>query len=138
MKVLTTYLNFAGETREAMTFYAECLGGELVAQTFADMKMEAPPGSADRVIHARINKGGAAVLMASDNMPGMSLIKGNNFHVMIDCESVDETNTLFAALGAGGTVSMELQDTFWGAYFGMLTDKFGVQWMFNCERPKEG
>jgi PhnB protein len=56
--------------------------------------------------------------------------------VSIDCESVAETDRLFAAFGEGGKVTMALQNMFWGAYFGMLIDKFGISWMFNCELPK--
>ena len=60
-------------------------------------------------------------------------VQGTNVHLNIDCESVEEIDRLFGALSAGGTVTMPLQDTFWGARFGLLNDKFGVQWMFNCE-----
>ncbi len=137
MKALNTYLNFDGDARDAMTFYAKCLGGELTAQTFADMKMEGPPGSERRVIHARITKDGTPILMASDTIGNTPFTKGNNFWVSVDCESVAETDKLFAALGEGGTVMMALQNTFWNAYFGMLTDKFGIGWMFNHELPKK-
>jgi PhnB protein len=137
MKSFTAYLNFDGNAREAMTFYQKCLGAELDVQTFGDMGAGGPPGSENRVIHARLTKGGA-MLMASDSMPGQRVVFGNNVHINIDCDSVEEIDRLFDAFGAGGTVSMPLQDTFWGARFGMLTDKFGVQWMFNCELPKKG
>jgi PhnB protein len=137
MKAFITYLNFDGNARDAMTFYQKCLGGELQIQTFADMKASGPPGSEQRVMHARLAKGNA-VLMASDTMPGTKFIQGNNSHITIECESVAEIEQLFKAFGGGGTVTMPLQDTFWGARFGTLTDKFGVQWMLNCELPKKG
>ena len=70
-------------------------------------------------------------------MQGMTLSKGNNNYLCIDCENVAEVERLFTALSAGGQVMQPLQDTFWGARFGMLTDKFGMHWMFNCELPKK-
>ncbi|MFL5574654.1 MAG: VOC family protein [Gemmatimonadaceae bacterium] len=138
MNALITYLNFDGNARDAMTFYQKCLGAELHIQTSGDVKAPGPPGSENRVIHARLTKGGKAVLMASDTMPGSTLVQGNNFLVNIDCESIPEIERLFAAFSAGGKVMMPLQDTFWGARFGMLTDKFGVQWMFNYDLAKKG
>ncbi|HEX2723023.1 MAG TPA: VOC family protein [Gemmatimonadaceae bacterium] len=136
MKGTNTYLNFDGETREAMTFYAKCLDAQLDIQSFKDAGMSGPPGTEDRIIHARLAKG-SAVLMASDTMPGMSFTKGNNFWINIDCDDPAEQDRLFAAFGEGGKVLMELQDQFWGARFGMLTDKYGVGWMFNCEIPRK-
>lgn len=134
MKGLTPYLNFDGNTREAMTFYADCLGAKLDIQTFKDVGMSDPPESADRVIHARVSKG-STVLMASDPPVGMAVTQGDNVWINIDCEDVDEIERLFKAFGDGAKVIMELQDTFWGARFGMLRDKFGIGWMFNCELP---
>lgn len=134
MKAIQTYLNFDGDTREAMTFYQKCLDAELFLQTYSDAKLEPPPGAEDRVIHARVQKG-SAILMASDTMPGTPYQQGNNFAVMVDCENTAEIEKLFAAFGVGGKVTMPLQDTFWGARFGMLTDRFGVAWMFNCDLP---
>ena len=136
MRDVNTYLNFDGETREAMTFYAKCLDAKLDIQSFADTGSPAPPGSEDRTIHARLAKG-PAVIMASDTMPGMDFRKGNNFWINIECDDNAEQDRLFKALGEGGKVLMELENQFWGARFGMLTDKFGVGWMFNCEIPKQ-
>jgi len=76
------------------------------------------------------------VLMASDIMPGMPFKQGNNFSVMIECENAAEQDRIFAALGEGGTVTMPLQDTFWEARFGMVTDQFGISWMFNLPKAK--
>ena len=137
MKAFQPYLNFDGNTRDAMTFYKMCTDGELTIQTFGDVNAPGPPGSENRVMHARLAKG-SAVLMASDTMPGMPFTAGNNIWVNIDCESVAEIEKLFAAFSAGGKVIMPLADQFWGARFGMLTDKFGINWMFNCELPKKG
>jgi PhnB protein len=81
---------------------------------------------------------GGAFLMASDTLPGMPFRQGNNFAINIECENIPEIERLFTALGEGGKVTNELQDTFWNARFGSLTDRFGVNWMFNCELPKQG
>jgi len=135
MKSVNVYLNFDGNCREAMTFYAKCLGGELNLFTFADMPGGAPPGQEGRIMHANVTNGGVAV-MASDTMPGMPFKPGNNFSISIAPESKEETDALYAALSEGGTATMPPGEQFWGAYFGMLTDKFGVQWMLNYELPK--
>jgi PhnB protein len=88
-------------------------------------------------MHASLTNGNA-VLMASDTMPGMTFTPGNNVINNVDCESVDEIERVFAAMSEGGKVTMPLQDQFWGARFGMLVDKFGMNWMFNCQLPKKG
>ncbi|HUI80194.1 MAG TPA: VOC family protein [Bryobacteraceae bacterium] len=135
MKGITTYLNFDGNCREAMEFYGKCLGGDLRINRFADMPGNLPPDTGDRVMHAQLTNG-ARTLMASDTMPGMPFQVGNNFSIAIECESIAEIDKLFAVLGEKGKVGMPLQDTNWGARFGMLTDQFGVRWMFNYEHPK--
>jgi PhnB protein len=131
MKSATPYLNFDGNTKEAMTFYAKCLGGKLDIQSFGDMgQAAAHPGSADRTIHAHL-AAGPVVIMASDSPAEMRVIQGNNYWIMLECDSPDEQDKLFAALGEGGNSLMPLQNQFWGARFGMLRDKFGTGWMFN-------
>jgi PhnB protein len=134
MKEINAYLNFDGNTREAMTFYQKCLGAELTIQTYGEA--HAPGTAGDRVIHARLSKG-AAVLMASDTQPGDPFTAGNNFWVCIQSESAAELDAQYAALSTGGKVTMPPGDTFWNARFGMLTDKFGVNWMLNYEYPKK-
>ena len=134
MRDIVAYLNFDGNCEEAMTFYASALVVPLELMKFADMP-ECPPVAEKRIMHARITKG-PVVLMASDTMPGMPLHQGNNFSISVQCESAHEIDSFFAALGEGGKVTMPLQDQFWGARFGMLTDRFGVQWMFNFTHPK--
>lgn len=134
MKSIQTYLLFDGMCREAMSFYAEALGGTVSLFPFSQM----PEGSAedgDRVMHARLEKDGA-VLMGSDCPKGKTVRAGDNFSVSLDCESVEEEQRIFAALSRGGTVTMELQDTFWESHFGMLRDRFGINWMLSYELPK--
>ena len=140
MKEIVTYLTFQGTCGAAMKFYARCLGGELFMMPFTDMPGGPPPGvppaGKDMVMHASLTIG-TCKIMASDAMPGAPFHQGNNFSVALSPESVEETEKLFAALGENGTVTMALQDTFWGAYFGMITDQFGVNWMFNFDRPQQ-
>jgi PhnB protein len=137
MKETITYLNFDGNCREAMRFYERCFGGELYLMPFSEAPGDLPKEARDRIIHATVKKDGSTVLMASDTMPGMPFKQGNNFSICINCESLPELDRLFSAVGEKGKVTMPLQDTFWGARFGMLTDQFGVNWMFNFEKPKQ-
>lgn len=135
MKEFNTYLNFNGNCRQAMEFYAKCLGADLQVMPFSQGPMEVTPETKDKVLHARLSKG-TQVIMASDCPPGIPLTMGNNFSISINCESREEVDKLFASLGEKGKVGMPAQDTFWGAYFGMITDQFGINWMFNFEVPK--
>ena len=132
MKAIITYLSFDGNCREAMEFYKRCLGGELFIMPYS----EAPGEFAnvkDRIIHATL-RNPAGAIMASDAMPGSTIQRGNGFSISISPESLEEAERLFASLSEKGKVTMELQDTFWGARFGMLTDRFGIQWMINFEK----
>ena len=141
MKEVVTYLNFDGNTREAMTFYAQGLGAEIELISFGDHMAGGLPKEMEsmknRIMHARLSKASKTLLMASDAMPGTPLQASNSFSVSVHCESLEEIEKLFAALSAGGKIRMPLQDASWGARFGMLTDRFGVQWMFNFEHPKK-
>jgi len=132
---MVTYLNFDGNARDAMQFYARCLQGELLLMPFSDANVDAPQEARDRTMHAKLTKG-SCVLMASDIMPGMPFQRGNNFYICLNCESLEETERVFAALGEKGKVTMPLQDTFWGARFGLITDQFDVNWMFNFEKTR--
>ena len=138
MKYMNPYLIFNGECRQAMQFYKKCLGGVLYMQPYskAPGTSELGPQYKDWLIHARLTIKNL-ILMASDSHPGMDPVKnGNNFFVSINCDSVKETETLFKALSAQGTIDMPLQETFFAVRFGMLTDQFGIKWMFNLEKPK--
>ena len=135
MKFINAYLIFDGNCKEVMEFYAKCLGANLETVPFSQAP-GTPKEAADRTIHAKLSKGDA-VLMASDNMPGMKVVLGDNVQINIQCESNDEIERFFAGLSEGGKVKLPLQDMFWGAKFGMLTDKYGIHWMFNYELPKK-
>src|SRR5215213_5231775 len=98
MKAINHYLNFDGQTREAMTFYAQCLDADLYMQTFKEAGMETP-GAEDRVVHAQIKKGGSSTLvMASDTPPGQTWVAGNNMWLSIDCDDNAEQDRIFAGL----------------------------------------
>ncbi len=119
-----------------MEFYANSLGAELQLMKFSEGPSPVPPESMDRIMHARLTKG-PAVLMASDNMPGMEYHQGDNYFVNLDCESVEEIEKYLSAIGKKGTIIMPLQETFWAKRFAMLRDRFGVRWMFNLEKVKQ-
>jgi PhnB protein len=130
-------LTFDGTCGEAMKFYQRCLNADLHMMPFSEAPGNVPPEAKDRVMHAAIIKNGVPVVMASDSMPGTAVQQGTNFHICLSPETAEETDRLFKAFSEGGKVTMPLQDTFWGARFGHLTDKFGVNWMFNFEKPKQ-
>lgn len=132
MKPLVPYLFFNGNCREAMTFYRDCLGGNLELMTYADGPKDNPclKAATDKIMHGCL-RDGAFSLMASDMLDDEPA-QGNNVHLNIECESIAETQKLFKALGDGGEIKMPLADTFWGAHFGLLIDKFGMRWMLNC------
>ena len=135
MKEIITYLNFDGNCRDAMKFYQRCFGGELQMVPLSKTQEGHPLEAKDRIMHARLVNG-SSVLMASDMMHGMPFHQGNNVSVCVNCGSSEEIETYFAGVSEGGTVTMPLQDTFWGARFGMVTDHFGIHWMFNFEQAK--
>lgn len=129
------YLAFNGNCREAMTFYKDCLSGELNMMDFAGSGMESPENK-DMVMHATLMRDGI-LIMASDGDAQHPVTFGNSVSLSINCDSKAQADEFFNKLAVGGQITMPLQDTFWGAYFGMLTDKFGIHWMFNYDAPKE-
>lgn len=134
MSQIVCYLTFNGQCRKAMTFYHQCLGGEIQIQSFEESGQPIDAEFKHWIMHANIHSNGL-VLMASDNMPGTpDVVFGNNFSLSIDCANEEEQSRLFNALAEGGKITMPLQDTFWGARFGMLDDQFGIAWMFNYDK----
>lgn len=135
MKDINAYLFFEGNCREAMNFYQSCLGGKTEVMTFEGSPMEVPDEYKDKVMHACLMTD-ELTLMASDSMPGQPVNFGNSVSLSINYESEAEINRLFPLLAQDGQVTMALQDTFWGARFGSLIDKFGINWMLNYDKPK--
>src|SRR5687768_9126351 len=129
MAQIAPYLTFNGNTREAMNYYKDCFGGELMIQSFGEAPMDSSPESKDLIMHAHLQSG-ELNLMASDGRPGQPVTMRENVSLSVNCKTKEEQEKYFNKLAEGGNVTMPLQDTFWGAYFGMLPDKFGVQWLF--------
>ena len=129
------YLNFNGNCLEAMEFYKSAVGGKLDVQKYKDAPMNVPDGHKDKVIHSRLEFDGGLV-MAADMMPGGEAKLGNAIHILIDVKDPKVGERYFNNLAQGGQVTMPWAETFWGAQFGQLVDKFGIYWMVNCE--KEG
>jgi len=142
MARVSTYLNFPGNTEQAFEFYRSVFGGSFNGPVHRMGDAPAAPGQpplseADKqlVMHIELPILGGHVLMGTDapESMGFKLVAGNNVHINLETDTRAQTDQLFAGLSAGGTVEMPLQDMFWGSYFGSLRDRFGVQWMFNCE-----
>ena len=142
MATINPYLNFDGKTEEAFNFYKSLFGGEfLVFQRFSEV-----PGAGDmpqeegkRIMHLSLPMGKHVVLMGSDTQCGGSqqeVLIGNNFFLSLNTDSEEETERLFKGLAEKGLVIMPLEKAFWGAYFGMIEDQFGIKWMLNYEIDK--
>ena len=132
MTNINSYLTFSGNCREAMTFYKECLGGELTLQTVGESPLadKMPPEMKESILNSSLINGGM-VIMASDMAPQQGLTKGNTISLMLNCSSDEEIKTCYEKLSAGGKTEHPLEDTFWGAVFGDLTDKYGNHWFLN-------
>ncbi len=131
------YLNFNGNCREAVEFYAEVFGTEKPnIMAFGDVppnpEYPLPEEAKNLVMHARLNLNGSNV-MFSDTFPDMPYVEGNNITLAIVEKNIDLLRTLFDRLKEGGTVDMELQETFWSKCYGQVTDKFGIKWQINHE-----
>jgi PhnB protein len=141
MSRVSTYLNFPRSTEQAFDFYRSVFGGEFAGgiHRFADIPPapgQPPLAESDRnlVMHVELPILGGHVLMGTDapESMGFSLTPGNNVYINLEPDTRAETDRLFNALSAGGKVEMPLQEMFWGGYFGSITDRFGIKWMFNC------
>lgn len=140
MATVQTYLNFNGNCEEAFNFYKSVFGGEFTyLGRFSEMPLQEgmpPMSEADqnKIMHVGLPIG-STVLMGSDigGEWAPAFLQGNNFSISINPESKEEADQLFNGLSAGGQITMPMADTFWGAYFGMFTDKFGINWMINFE-----
>jgi len=135
IKQLNPYLNFNGTAAKAIALYERALGAKTDGiQRFGDVP-GSKPESAQLVMHALLRVG-PDVIMISDSQPSDPVTVGSNVYVCLDFDDAKEMAQKFDALGAGGQVLMPLQDTFWGAKFGMLVDAYGIRWMFNHTLPK--
>ena len=132
---INTYLTFQDNCRQAFEFYRSVFGGEFTdIQSFRDgpPDMGVAEAELDLLMHVSLPMG-SGVLMGSDRGSfGPPITAGNNFSLSIHPDSKQEADSLYAKLSDGGQAMMPLQDVFWGAYYGMCTDKFGINWMLNC------
>ena len=143
MASVSTYLNFRNQTEEASTFYKSMFGGEFVGQGIArfgdipscDGSPKLPEAEQRLIMNVQLKILNGHLLIGSDVPPcmGMPHDEGNNFSIVLSPDSREETERMSDALADGGKVTMELHDTFWGTDYGMVTDQFGVQWMFSFE-----
>jgi PhnB protein len=141
MARVTTYLNFNNKTEEAFLFYKSVFKTEFVAPIMrrgdgppAPGQPPLPAAEARLVMHVALPILAGHVLMGTDSPEsmGFKLNQGNNVYLNLEPDTRAETDRLFAALSAGGKVEAPLAEMFWGAYWGCLTDRFGMKWMFNC------
>jgi PhnB protein len=131
---LTPYLSFDGNAKQALEFYKEVLGGEIIGlQTFGEADYPTPPEADDRVMHAKLSKGDIS-LMFSDTFPGQSVVVGTNITLTLEPESDEEIQSLYDALRKGGKALTELEDTFWGAKYARVQDQFGIIWELNYQK----
>ncbi len=141
MARINPYLVFNGNCEEAFTLYKSVFGGEWMMMKFKDAP--AGPGMPDAsagnlVMHVSLPISKETSIMGSDANPTMgSVTFGNHLSISVGVDSKEEADKIFNGLSAGGKITMPIQDTFWGAYFGMLEDKFGFVWMVNYDYPKK-
>jgi PhnB protein len=137
MSTINTYLNFNGNCETAFNFYKSVFGGEFTFMgRFSDMPesddYKVPEADKNKVMHVSLPIGNS-VLLGSDTGGDWAptFVQGNNFSVSITPESKEEADKLFGLLAEGGNITTPLHLSFWGDYFGMITDKFGINWMMN-------
>lgn len=134
---VNVYFTFNGNCREAVDFYTEVFKVEdPLISTYADMppnpEYELPAEAGDLVLHAKLNIEGSEV-MFSDVFPGGSFVQGNNIGLAVVSQSEEDIRAYFEKLTEGGTVEIELQETFWSKCYGRVTDKFGIDWQLSYE-----
>jgi PhnB protein len=145
MTTVNVYLTFNGNCEEAFNFYKSVFGGEFGwLSRFKDMPPQGgkllPAGDAEKIMHVSLPISKETSLMGSDTGGewAPSFKPGNNFSISINSDSKADADKFFSKLSAGGSVSMPMADTFWGSYFGMFTDKFGINWMVSYDaKPVE-
>lgn len=133
--LLHPYLTFAGNCMQAMEFYKVVLKGNLQVLPFEGNPIDVPEDYKQKVMHSTLTFG-KGVLMASDNMPGQEVTYGNGHYLSLSFPKLDEASRVYTELSEGGHQIMPFEKTFWGAEFGMITDKFGIGWMIGYEGEK--
>jgi PhnB protein len=139
MAIINPYLNFSGNTEEAFNFYRSVFGGEFaVLQRFKDApdSGKVPDNEKDMIMHVALPISKENVLMGTDALESMghNITMGTNISLSFSADSKEDADRIFNGLSAGGKIDMPLQDTFWGSYFGMCKDRFGIQWMVSSDK----
>lgn len=136
---LNPYLYFGGQCEAALKFYEQCLGGtieSMLTYEGSPMAAEVPPEWRHKIMHAEF-KLSDRVLMGSDCLPDQYTAP-QGISVLLSFDDPAKTEQIFHALATNGTTQMPIQETFWAAKFGMLTDQFGIPWMVNCDQQTNG
>ncbi|WP_420150822.1 VOC family protein [Spirosoma sp.] len=143
MATTNTYLHFDGNCEEAFNFYKSVFDGEFnyvgrYEEVPESDDYKVPEKDKNKIMHVSLPIG-ESILMGSDNLEayGNSFVKGDNFSVSITAETKEEADRIFNSLSVNGQVTMPMNDTFWGDYFGMLVDKFGIQWMMSYNENQQ-
>lgn len=141
MTFINPYLNFNGNTEEAFNFYRSVFGGEFgMVMRYGDTTEagKVPEEAKNKIMHMSLPITLTNVLMGTDALESMGhpLTMGNNFSLSVHTDSRENADKIYNGLAAGGKASMPMQDTFWGSYYGMLTDKFGIQWMVSYDAAR--
>ncbi len=135
MKTIYSYLSFNGNCREAMVFYKKCLGGELSLQTIGESPLsETMPAKMKKCILHAVLSNKEFVLMGTDMVSESGLLKGNAVSLVLTCSSEKEIRECYKKLSQDGEQTHPLENTFWDALFGGLTDKYGNTWILNYNR----
>jgi PhnB protein len=141
MPTISPYLIFGGNTEQAFNFYKEVFGGDFLnVQRFKNMPEDSnlSPTQKEKLMHIALPISKANTLMGGDALESMGNVSpGTNFQLCVEADSKEEADKIFNGLSVGGKNTMPLSDTFWGSYFGMLTDKFGIEWMVSYSYPQD-
>ena len=130
------YLSFNGNCEEAVNFYVNSFGGKITElNRYADSPMESSEAQKNQIMHTEFQLGDSTIY-AADNFEGQPYIPGNTVSLTVNCDTEQRIEAMYATLAADGMVHMPLQDTFWGAKFAALTDKFGITWGLNWMKPQ--
>lgn len=132
---LTPYLNFRNYTREVMAFYQTVLGGKLTMNTYKEFGVSQDPSEDNNIMHSLLETENGMTLMAADAPISMDLKVGTNISITLSGDNEEELTRFYNMLSAGGTVVEPLAKAPWGDSFGMLVDKFGINWMVNISSP---
>ena len=131
MTILSPYINFRGNARQAMEFYHSVLGGDLVISTFGESRMSQDPSEDDLLMHSQLTGAGGIVLMGSDAPARMPLTIGDNVSVSLSGDDEEELRGYWDGLSRDATITAPFERAPWGDLFGMCTDRFGVHWLVN-------